>query len=101
MDGARGRDALSAGPLAGRILYGLIFVALIPAALAAWAHALAPLVSLPAVRSLTAGAALAASGLALMLSAMIELLIRGGGLPMNAFPPPRLVRSGVFRWLRN
>lgn len=101
MDGARGRDALSAGALAGRIVYGLIFVALIPAALAAWAHALGPLVSLPVVHSLPAGAALAATGLALMVAATIELATQGGGLPMNAYPPPRLVRSGIFRWLRN
>ena len=26
---------------------------------------------------------------------------RGGGLPMNAFPPPRFVRSGIYRWIRN
>lgn len=101
MDGARGRDALSAGGLAGRILYGLIFVALIPAVLAAWAHALATRVSLPVVQSLPAGAAAAAAGLALMVAATIELAARGGGLPMNAYPPPRLVRSGVFRWVRN
>jgi protein-S-isoprenylcysteine O-methyltransferase Ste14 len=101
MDGARGRDALSAGWFAGRLVYGLVFVALIPAALAAWAHALAPLVALPAVQSLPAGAALSAGGLALMVAGTMELAARGGGLPMNAYPPPRLVHSGVFRWVRN
>lgn len=32
---------------------------------------------------------------------MWELWRRGGGLPMNAFPPPRLVTTEVYRWLPN
>jgi prolipoprotein diacylglyceryltransferase len=28
-----------------------------------------------------------------------ELIVRGHGLPMNAFPPTRLVSTGVYRWV--
>jgi hypothetical protein len=31
-----------------------------------------------------------------MAAGMLSLLIGGGGLPMNPFPPPRLVRSGAY-----
>ncbi len=84
-----------------RTLYGALFVAVIPAGLVLWARALAPLVPLPAVHSIWGGAALVATGAALMLAGMIELMAHGTGLPMNAFPPSRYVRSGVFRWIRN
>jgi hypothetical protein len=41
---------------------------------------------------------IAAAGLAWMLAAMWALWRVGGGLPMNAFPPPRFVAAGPYRW---
>lgn len=86
-----------------RLAYGTLFVVLLPVLLALWAarlDALLPnlggtgdeaIVAMP-----IAGGALLAAGLALMAWAMLSLRVVGGGLPMNAFPPPRLVESGPY-----
>jgi hypothetical protein len=37
----------------------------------------------------------------MMVAGMVGLIVQGEGLPMNAFPPRRLVRSGIFRWVAN
>jgi protein-S-isoprenylcysteine O-methyltransferase Ste14 len=84
-----------------RILYGALFVILLPAGLVLWARALDPLIGLTAVQSTWAGVALVAGGATLMLAGMTGLMAHGNGLPMNAFPPARYVRTGVFRWIRN
>lgn len=84
---------------AGPVLYGLAFVVGVPALLVAWAAATAPVVELPAVRSLPAGLALAIAGLGLMAAGMAALWVHGRGLPMNAYPPPRWVGEGAYRWL--
>jgi membrane-associated phospholipid phosphatase len=39
---------------------------------------------------------MAAGGLAVTLTGMLGLWIHGGGLPMNAFPPPRFVKRGIY-----
>ena len=85
----------------GRLAYGALFVLVLPAGLALWAREAAPAVALPAVYSPQAGIALLFAGFALMLAGGRDLIVRGGGLPMNAFPPPRLVRAGIYRWIRN
>ena len=55
------------------------------------------LVALPrAIHAPLAGTLPAAAALLLMLAAMRALWRRGGGLPMNAFPPVRLVRGGLY-----
>jgi protein-S-isoprenylcysteine O-methyltransferase Ste14 len=90
----------AAGVLA-RILYAALFAVLIPVGLAIWAHQLAPNVPLAAVHSIWGGAIIVVAGGGLMLAGMIQLIVSGHGLPMNAFPPLRFVRSGIFRWIRN
>jgi 1-acyl-sn-glycerol-3-phosphate acyltransferase len=42
-----------------------------------------------------------ASGGALMLASILALGVRGRGLPVSALPPPRLVVSGPYRWVRH
>jgi protein-S-isoprenylcysteine O-methyltransferase Ste14 len=91
----------SAREVAARVLYGALFTVVVPAALVAWARALAPHVSLPPVHSGWAGMVLFAAGVLLLAAGARELRVRGDGLPMNAFPPQRLVRTGVYRWLAN
>lgn len=83
----------------GKILYGATFVLFLPLALVAWASATARIVRLPPVSSLPFGLSLIAIGALLLLSAMRDLWIHGGGLPMNAAPPPRYVNRGVYRFL--
>ncbi|MBZ5593781.1 MAG: prolipoprotein diacylglyceryl transferase [Acidobacteriia bacterium] len=83
----------------GKILYGALFVAVLPGLLILWAAAAQPNVSLPTYGNPLVGGAIAACGLGLMLAAMRELWRLGGGLPMNAFPPAKLVSRGTFHWL--
>jgi protein-S-isoprenylcysteine O-methyltransferase Ste14 len=86
---------------AARAAYGGLFVIVLPVGLALWAGGSAHMVPLPAVRSVAGGAGLIALGVLLMAAGGRELVVRGEGLPMNAFPPPRLVRTGIYRWVRN
>jgi protein-S-isoprenylcysteine O-methyltransferase Ste14 len=80
----------------GPVLYALLFTAALPALLVLWARGAAPVIHLPAVHAPVAGALAAAGGLALVAAAMADLWRRGGGLPMNAYPPPRLVEGGAY-----
>lgn len=85
---------LSTRAWAARVAYALAFTVGLPAALVAWSRSLD--VGLPAYQSVAPGWTLVLSGLAIWLAAVVQLVRRGGGLPMNAFPPPRLVTSGVY-----
>jgi protein-S-isoprenylcysteine O-methyltransferase Ste14 len=82
----------------GKILYGATFLVALPLALAGWATATEGIVHLPAVTSLPLGGILDSTGALLMLWGMRDLWIHGGGLPMNADPPRRLVERGAY-WL--
>jgi membrane-associated phospholipid phosphatase len=77
-----------------KALYGVLFVAVVPLALVAWAHAIQ--IPLPVLHSEFRGALLIAFGVLMMALAMWSLWIFGGGLPMNAFPPPRFVESSIY-----
>ena len=92
---------LTAGAVFARVLYGAVFVVIIPFGLVVWARALDQSVALTVVHSHWGGISLTVVGAVLMLSGMRELMAHGRGLPMNAFPQARYVRSGVFRWIRN
>jgi protein-S-isoprenylcysteine O-methyltransferase Ste14 len=83
-------------PLLAKVLYGFVFVAAVPAALAAWAHTSRHEVQLAALHSAGLGACLAGFGIAIVLAGMFSLWREGGGLPMNAFPPPRFVDRSIY-----
>jgi len=82
---------------AGVLAYGCLFAIVLPVALAAWAHRLDSLLSLPAVGSWWLGATVAAMGIVLMAAAGMGLWFDGGGLPMSPYPPARLVVRGAYR----
>lgn len=82
----------------GRILYGALFVVVLPSVLALWAHFLEPLVTLSIPWHPAIGAALLGLGLALIGLGTVALWIHGGDLPMNAYPPPILVERGIYRY---
>lgn len=84
---------------AGRVLYGAVFLLLLPLLLAWWARAAESNVALPRLHHPRTGIAVAAVGAALLLSAWHALWRFGGGLPMNAFPPRHHVARGIYRWL--
>lgn len=80
----------------GKAAYAAAFVLVLPTALAVWARATEGLVTLPAVHAPGLGWAIAGAGLLLMLAGMRDLWVHGGGLPMNAAPPPRYVTRGSY-----
>jgi protein-S-isoprenylcysteine O-methyltransferase Ste14 len=83
----------------GKSLSGATFVVLLPVALTAWAIAARGVVPAPSVVSVPFGVAAVTVGLSLMILGMSHLWIYGGGLPMNAAPPPRFVDRGIYRFL--
>jgi hypothetical protein len=79
-----------------KVIYGGFFVAFLPVALVLWAYGARDAVHLAALHSTLWGAVLMAFGLAVVATGMWTLWRYGGGLPMNAFPPPRLVENGIY-----
>ncbi|HLO40132.1 MAG TPA: prolipoprotein diacylglyceryl transferase family protein [Phycisphaerales bacterium] len=81
---------------AGKFAYGMLFCIVIPVMLWWWTHLLPVPGCLPRVHMPRLGLAIASLGLFLMLWSMWKLWRDGGGLPMNAFPPPRRVSTGPY-----
>jgi protein-S-isoprenylcysteine O-methyltransferase Ste14 len=79
-----------------KVLYGAVFVVVLPLALVLWAHGARDAVHIAALHEPAPGAMLMALGVAVTLAGMISLWRYGGGLPMNAFPPPRFVEIGIY-----
>lgn len=80
----------------GKVLYGALFAVILPILLVAWARATEDTVAIASLRSVPIGAAFSAIGALFMVSGWWALHRHGGGLPMNAFPPPRYVTRGVY-----
>ncbi len=83
----------------GKIIYGAIFLFFLPCFLWIWGSMTENIVTLSAVQSSFWGIGLVAIGLGLLVWAMIVLMKHGKGLPMNAYPPPKLVKSGPYSFL--
>ena len=81
------------------IAYGTFFCLVLPLVLVRWAAATSDVIDLPPYGTPAGGVVLIAGGTTLMALGFLALWRRGGGLPMNAFPPPTLVTTGVYRWL--
>jgi protein-S-isoprenylcysteine O-methyltransferase Ste14 len=89
------------GHVLGKVLYGLLFVLLLPAGLVLWARASGPNVGFPPVQAVGVGLGLALVGGVLIVSGMLSLWVFGHGLPMNPYPPSRYVTRGPYRLLRH
>ena len=85
----------------GKVLYGLLFVAVIPLLLILWARHTENIVRLPVPEILWPGYILLTIGIILIFSGMLHLWIFGKGLPMNAFPPENFVRKGIYSFLKH
>lgn len=83
---------------AGQIAYGVLFLVLLPAALLWWARALDALTAPPAIHW-PVGWLIAMLGVAVWSAGVFEIVRRGSGLPMNAFPPAKLVTTGIYAWV--
>lgn len=80
--------------LAGQTGYALLFCGLVPLFLLWLANKVQ--VALPAYCSPVCGLALASLGVVCMAAGMARLIRQGRGLPMNAFPPEKLVLDGIY-----
>ena len=85
--------------LAGRVGYGLLFAAVLPALLVSWAVRLDAVVRWAVPHWHAPGLVLAGAGALLALAGMSALIVRGRGLPMNAYPPRIFVADGVYALL--
>ena len=99
MGNSRARTLAPLSGVAARVAYAGAFTVALPALLAAWARSADRFIHLPALYAPVAGAAITVGGIALSGWACIALFRDGGGLPMNAFPPPRWVATGPYRFL--
>jgi len=84
-----------------KFLYAIIFLFIIPPGLWFWAKYTEDIIKFPAIESTTVGWILTIGGSLLMILAMFTLVKYGKGLPMNAYPPPRFVKRGLYRLLRH
>lgn len=81
----------------GKILYGVIFCVGIPALIVWGTIVLEPVIPLVLPRwPCWSVPAVAGIGIVFMLLVMLSLIRQGGGLPMNGFPPQRLVSNGIY-----
>jgi protein-S-isoprenylcysteine O-methyltransferase Ste14 len=87
--------------LSGKVLYGLLFAAVIPALLILWAKHTVEIVKLPLPGKLLFGYVLLISGALFVFSGMWNLWRLGNGLPMNAFPPKRFVKEGIYAFTKH
>ena len=81
---------------AGKFFYGVLFVVILPLLLLEWAKLTERSVQVPVAGSFELGVVVAVIGFASLISGIITLSVRGGGLPMNAYPPPRFVTGGYY-----
>lgn len=84
-----------------KAIYAGIFLIIIPGILLLWARYTEAYINLPVFESSLPGWILLIAGIALMAWAMYFLKKFGKGLPMNAFPPPKLVTKGPFLFLEH
>lgn len=84
------------GSFIGKLLYGSVFVLLLPAILLCWSFVLdnsmnwrVPALPILAVSSIVLG-------LVFLFKGMFDLIRFGHGLPMNAYPPQTFVTQGIY-----
>ena len=87
--------------LTGKVFYGLFFVAAVPLLLILWAKYTVDIVKLPIPGNLLFGYILLVGGGLFVFPGMWNLWKLGNGLPMNAFPPERFVKRGIYAFIRH
>jgi membrane-associated phospholipid phosphatase len=80
----------------GKVFYGALFVFILPLLLVLWIVRTESVVTLPALHSVPGGVGIAVLGMTLLLAGVVALWKIGGGLPMNAYPPPNYVSGAVY-----
>jgi protein-S-isoprenylcysteine O-methyltransferase Ste14 len=80
-----------------KILYGSLFVIILPCLLILWANRMDKYFAFPVPDMPVISYLMLVTGCCLMFGGWLTLVIYGKGLPMNAFPPMELVTIGVYR----
>jgi len=81
----------------GKMAYGTLFVVIAPMLIILWGEGLdGVLKGFPSVGTSAIGWALVAAGFAPIIAGWWALYRYGEGLPMNVFPPKRLVLRGIY-----
>ena len=79
-----------------KVMYGILFLIVIPALLIIWARYTSDLIHLSVPANLFGGYLLLGTGLLLAVTGMFHLWIFDKGLPMNTFPPNTFVKKGIY-----
>ena len=80
----------------GKVLYGSIFVVILPALLLCWAFVLDRSIAWPVPSAPILAAGSIILGLVFMLKGMLDLTRFGHGLPMNAYSSHTFVTQGMY-----
>jgi len=89
------------GTRLGKVIYGILFLIVVPALLIIWARCTSDLIRLPVPDNKLWGYILLLTGLFFVVTGMFHLWIFGKGLPMNAFPPKEFVKKGIYAFINN
>ena len=81
----------------GKIIYGLLFVVILPLLLFMWATGSEKNISLQVPQYPVAAAFIMIIGIVLMLVCIHALIKYGKGLPMNPFPPEKYVTQSIYK----
>ncbi|MGO8950410.1 MAG: prolipoprotein diacylglyceryl transferase family protein [Ktedonobacterales bacterium] len=81
---------------AGKALYGVLFVVIIPSIVIYWASILDETIDWPVVKLPILAVCVVIGGMLMILKGMLDLMYWGQGLPMNAYPPKQLVTRGIY-----
>jgi protein-S-isoprenylcysteine O-methyltransferase Ste14 len=82
-----------------KIIYGMAFVILLPLCLVLWTIFLDKSISLPVPEWKPVAITMMVPGIILIIKGMLDLWVKGQGLPMNPFPPREFVTRGIYSWL--
>jgi protein-S-isoprenylcysteine O-methyltransferase Ste14 len=80
----------------GKLLYGTLFVLILPAILLYWASVLDTSIDWPVPTLPILAASSILLGTVMILKGMLDLTLFGRGLPMNAYPPQKFVTQGMY-----
>jgi membrane-associated phospholipid phosphatase/protein-S-isoprenylcysteine O-methyltransferase Ste14 len=87
--------------ITGKVLYGLLFIAILPIILILWAKYTKAVITLPMADNLLYGYILLIAGAIFVCAGIWSLWRSGKGLPMNAFPPKKFVKNGIYAFTRH
>lgn len=79
-----------------KIIYAMVFCAILPVVLVFWASQTESLIKLPVPNFPILSIGFSIVGFILIIGAMLNLWFKGQGLPMNGFPPKNYVSSGLY-----